>query len=229
MLALWKPDHPKAKIELIEERIIRLKPMMYTEEDREEFKIQIKELLNLKLIRSSNSPQNSPAFMVRKRAEQVRGKARMVINYKELNKYTKFDGYFLPNKEVLINLVKNKTYYSKFDCKSGFWQIQMEENSIPYTTFSTPQGHYEWLVMPFGLKSTPKIFQSRMDKIFRNYNYIIVYVDDILVASETLEELRHHLREFVNICIKEGIVLSSRKAIIEHKKIEFLGMNLDKQ
>ena len=81
---------------------------MYTEEDREEFKIQIKELLNLKLIRTSNSLHNSPAFMVRKRSKQVRGKPRMVINYKELNKYTKFDGYFFPNKEVLINLVKIK-------------------------------------------------------------------------------------------------------------------------
>ena len=105
----------------------------------------------------------------------------------------------------------------------------MEENSIPYTAFSTPQGHYEWLVMPFGLKNAPQIFQSRMDKIFRNYNYIIVYVDDILIASETVEEHRHHLKEFVNICIKEGIVLSSKKAVIEHKKIEFLGMILDKQ
>ena len=82
--------------------------------------------------------------------------------------------------------------------------------------------------MPFGLKNAPQIFQSRMDNIFRSYNYIIVYVDDILIASETLEEHRHHLKEFVNICVKEGIVLSSRKAIIEHKKIEFLGMILDK-
>ena len=82
----------------------------------------------------------------------------MIINYKELNKYTKFDGYFFPNKEILINFVKNKTYYSKFDCKLGFWQIKMEKDSIPYTTFSTPQGHYEWLVIPFGLKKCPSNF-----------------------------------------------------------------------
>ena len=68
-----------------------------------------------------------------------------------------------------------------------------------------------------------------MDKIFKYYNYIIVYVDDILIASETLEDHRKHLREFVNICIKEGIVLSERKAVIEQKKIEFLRMILDKK
>jgi len=62
----------------------------------------------------------------------------MVINYKELNQFTNTDNYFLPNKEVLLNLVKNKKYFSKFDSKSGFWQIQMEEDSIKYTGFSTP-------------------------------------------------------------------------------------------
>ena len=70
--------------------------------------------------------------------ERRRGKARMVINYKNLNQFTRADNYFLPNKEVLINLVKNKKFFSKFDCKSGFWQIKMEETSIKYTGFSTP-------------------------------------------------------------------------------------------
>ena len=76
----------------------------------------------------------------------------MVINYKKLNQFSKTDNYFLPNKDVLLNLVKNKKYFSKFDCKSEFWQIKMEEDGIKYTGFSTPQGFYKWIVMPFGLK-----------------------------------------------------------------------------
>ena len=140
--------------------------MLYNQEDKEEFQIQIQELLNQKLIRRSNSPHSSPAFMVRNHSEIKRGKPRMVVNYKEFNKNTKFDGYYLPNKEVLINIAKNKKYYSKFDCKSGFWQIKLEDNSIPLTAFSTPQGHYEWLVMPFGLKNAPQIYQRRMDEVF---------------------------------------------------------------
>lgn len=151
-LLVWKPYHPKVKIELTKNVIIRVRPMMYTIQDTQEFKIQIKELLEQKLIGSSNGPHSSSAFMVMKHSEQVRGKCRMVINYKELNKYTKFDGFFLSNKEVLINLVKGKQYYSRFDCKSGFWQIKMEEDIIQYTAFSTPQCKYEWLVMPFGFK-----------------------------------------------------------------------------
>ena len=86
---------------------------------------------------------SSPAFMVVNEAERRRGKARMEINYKKLNQFTKTDNYFLPNKELLINLVKNKKFFSKFDCKSGFWHIKMEETSIKYTDFNTPQGFYE--------------------------------------------------------------------------------------
>lgn len=135
--------------------------MMYTIQDTQKFKTQIKELLEQKLIRSSNGPHSSPTFMVMKHVEQVRGKARIIINYKELNKYTKFDGYFLTNEEVLINLAKGKQYYSKFDCTSGFWQVKMEENSIQYTTFSTPQGKYEWIVMHFGLKNALQIYKRK--------------------------------------------------------------------
>ena len=80
------------------------------------------------------------------------------INYKKLNQFTKTDNYLLPNKEVLMNLVKNKKFFSKFDCKSSFWQIKLEEPSIKCTSFSTPQGFYEWIVMPFRLKNAPKIF-----------------------------------------------------------------------
>ena len=117
--------------------------MRYNPEDQNEFKIQTNELLNLKLIRQSNSPHSSPAFMVRKHAEIARGKARMVINYKKLNDKTIFDGYFLPHKDSLINWTRNKKIFSKFDCKSGFWQIKMHPDSVPYIAVSTPQGQYE--------------------------------------------------------------------------------------
>jgi len=113
--------------------------MVYSEDDIKEFSIQIKELLEKGLIRPSNGAFSSTAFTVVNEAKQRRGKAQMVINYKKLNQFTKTDNYFLPNKELLINLVKNRKFFSKFDCKSGFWQIKMEKISIKYTGFSTPQ------------------------------------------------------------------------------------------
>ena len=74
----------------------------------------------MELIRESKSPHSSHAFMIRKHNQIKRGKTRMVINYKEVNKNTKFDGYYIKNKEILINLARGKNYYNKFDYKSGF-------------------------------------------------------------------------------------------------------------
>lgn len=227
-LQFWDKNKIMAKIEMKDtNKIIRVKPMRYNPEDKEEFNKQINELLKLKLIQPSKSPHSSPAFMVRNHAEIVRGKARMVINYKKLNSNTIFDGYFLPHKESLINWTKNKKIFSKFDCKSGFWQIRMHPDSIAYTAFSTPQGQYEWLVMPFGLKNAPQIFQRKMDNIFRDYNFIFVYVDDILVLSDDLQSHLKHLDIFADLCIKHGLALSERKSKLLQNKIEFLGMNID--
>ena len=81
--------------------------------------------------------------MMRNHAEEKKEKARMVINYKKLNDNTVLDGYYIPNKIVLFNRIQGASWFSKMDCKSGYWHIKMNEESIPLTAFSTPQGHYE--------------------------------------------------------------------------------------
>jgi len=78
----------------------------------------------------------------------------MVINYERFNELTIFDGYFLPKKELLINRTLNKKWFSKFDCKFRFYQIQLKESTKPLA-FSTPQGQYIWNVMTMGLKNAP--------------------------------------------------------------------------
>jgi len=80
--------------------------------------------------------------MVKNHAEEKRGKARMVINYKKLNDNTVFDSYYIPYKTVLFNRIQGASWFPKMDCKSGYWQINMDEESIPLTAFSAPQGHY---------------------------------------------------------------------------------------
>ena len=127
--------------------------------------------------------------MVRNHIEEKRGKTRMVINYKKLNDNTVFDGYCIPNKIALFNRIQGASWFSKMDCKSGYWQIKMDEESISLTTFSAPQGHYEWIVMPSCLKNAPQIFQRRIDNIFKDLNHCcLVYSDDILVFSKTIEQ-----------------------------------------
>ena len=113
--------------------------------------------------------------MVRNHAELKRGKARMVVNYKRLNEQLEFDGYFIPRKDVLISLTKGSNYFSKFDYKSGFWQIQLTDESKPLTAFSTPRGHYQWKVMPFGLHIVPQVYQQWMDTIFKDLKDFVFY------------------------------------------------------
>lgn len=78
--------------------------------------------------------------MVKNHARIKWGKARIIINYKEFNKYTKFDGFFLSYKDILITFVSNKKIFSKVDCKPEFWHIKIDEEGIPLTVFNIPQG-----------------------------------------------------------------------------------------
>ena len=105
-LKFWDKDKSFAKIELIDPKIIiRVKQIVYTYKDQQEFKEQIVELLKKGLIRESKNPHSSPAFMVRNHVEEKIGKTRMVINYKRLNDNTVFYGYYIPNKIVLFNRI----------------------------------------------------------------------------------------------------------------------------
>jgi hypothetical protein len=103
----------------------------------------------------------------------------------------------------------------------------MNPASIPYTAFFTPQGQYEWLVMPFGLKNAPQIFQRKMDNIFKPYNFIFVYINDVLILSDSVSEHLKHLEIFVDLCQQHGLALSQKKVKLLQKEIEFLGMKID--
>ena len=116
------------------------------------------DLLEKKIIRHSKSPWSCPAFYVQENAELERGVPRLVINYNSLNKVMEWIRYPIPNKQDLINRLSDSVIFSKFDLKSGFWQIQIHEDDKYKTAFTTPFGHYQWNVMPFGLKNALMVF-----------------------------------------------------------------------
>ncbi|KAI3762450.1 hypothetical protein L1987_52880 [Smallanthus sonchifolius] len=130
----------------------------------------------------------------------------MVFNYRTLNDNTYKDQYSLPGINTPIQRIGTAKLYSKFDLKSGFHQVAMAEDSIEWTTFLVPKGLYEWLVMPFGLKNAPAIFQRKMDECFKGIEeFIAVYIDDIL-----------------------GLVLSPTKMKIACSEVDFLGAIIGK-
>ena len=149
---------------------------------------KIQDLLDKKLIRKFKSPWSYLAFYVQKQAELEKGTLRLVINYKPLNDALRWIMYPIPNKKDLLQkLVKSKVF-SKFDMKSRFWQIQIAEKNRYETAFMVPFGHYEWNVMPFGLKNAPSEFHNIMNEIFdQSSNFIIICIDDVLVYSNSIE------------------------------------------
>ncbi|KAK3184727.1 hypothetical protein Dsin_032013 [Dipteronia sinensis] len=229
----WEKDKLLANINIIKPDLhIRTKEFPYTPEDVKEFDTQISELLQQHLISKSNAPHRSAAFMVRNHAEQIRGKARMVINYKRLNDNTYTDAYDIPTKELLMLRISNAKYFSKFDCKSGFWQVKLDsDSSIPWTTFSCSKGLFQWNVMPFGLKNAPGIFQRKMDGLFNRkpfLDFCLVYIDDILVFSDNRESHEKHLMQVITQFINHGLVINPKKMVLLQSRIEFLGLTISR-
>ncbi|WJZ89861.1 hypothetical protein VitviT2T_009049 [Vitis vinifera] len=183
--------------------------------------------MDKKLIRKSKSPWSCSAFYVQKQAELERGTPRLVINYKPLNDVLRWIRYPIPNKKDLLQRLGKSKVFSKFDMKSGFWQIQIAEKDRYKTAFVVPFGHYEWNVMPFGLKNAPSEFQNIMNEIFNQFSdFIIVYIDDVLIYSDSVEQHWKHLNRFIDTVKNNGLSLSATKINLFQTKVRFLGHHI---
>jgi hypothetical protein len=124
------------------------------------------------------------------------GTLRPCIEFRQLNKHTIKNKYPLPIIDDLFDQLRGSKIFSKIDLRSGYHQVKIKEEDIHKTTFRTRYGHYEFVVVPFGLTNAPTIFMHLMNGIFRNYldKFVIVFLDDILVYSKSEEEHEHHVR-----------------------------------
>lgn len=113
------------------------------------------------VIRDSRSPYSSNIVLVKKKDDED----RFCIDFRRLNSMTKLDPFPLPNiNEILQSLVGSK-WFSKIDLRSGYWQIELDEESVKYTAFTSPFGHHEFTRMPFGLKNAPAYFSRVMNEL----------------------------------------------------------------
>ena len=111
--------------------------------------------------------------------------------------------------------------------KSGFWQIQIKEEDRYKTAFTVPFGQFEWNVMPFGLKNAPSEFQRIMNDIFNDYaKFAIVYIDDVLIYSQSFDQHVRHINTFMSIIKRNGLAVSKTKINLFQTKIRFLGHNI---
>ena len=123
--------------------------------------------------------------------------------------------------------ISNAKVFSKFDMKSGFWQIQISEKDKYKTAFNVPFEQYEWNVMPFGLKNTPSEFQKIMNDIFKPFqDFSIVYIDDVLIFSQSIDQHFKHLQTFLAVVKRNGLVVSKPKINLFQTKVRFLGFEI---
>ena len=124
------------------------------------------------------------------------GTFRMCIDYRELNKVTIKNKYPFPRIDDLFDQLKGAAVFSKIDLRSGYHQLKIAEKDVPKTAFQTRYGHYEFLVMPFELTNVPAAFMDLMNRVFAEYleKFVIVFIDDILIYSESQEEHEEHLK-----------------------------------
>jgi hypothetical protein len=143
------------------------------------------------------------AFYVNKNSKIERGTPRLVINYKPLNKALKWIRYQITNKNDLLQKLHSTFIFSKFDMKSRLSQIQIYPKDCHKTAFTVRCSRYEWIVMPFGLKNAPSKFERITNDIFNAYlKLCIVYIDDIHIFSNSIEQHFKYLQIFFYIVKK---------------------------
>jgi hypothetical protein len=157
-----------------------------------ELKKQIDELSEKGYIRPSTSPWAAPVLFMEKKD----GTRRMCFDYQALNEVTIKNKYPLPRIEDLFDQLRGANVFSKIDLRSGYHQLRIRPSDIPKTTFITKYGLYEFTVMSFSLTNAPAFFMNLMNSVFMDYldTFVVVFIDDILIYSQSEEEHVNHLR-----------------------------------
>jgi hypothetical protein len=212
-------QHMPFTIRTTDEIPIYTRPYRKAETDRQIINNEVKMMLDAKIIRPSNSPWSSPVVLIKKQD----GSIRMCVDYRPINKKTINEPWPLPRIDDIFDRMYGSHYFTSLDLKSGYWQVPMADDSIEKTAFSTTDGHYEFLRLPFGLRCAPLHFSKMMHMLLSHLPFVEVYLDDITIHSKDVMEHYKHTAEVLSVLRKVNLKLNFSKCKWFAKKIKLLG------
>ena len=186
-----------------------------------ELKLQLQELLDKGFIHPSVSPWGALVLFIKKKDDTL----RLCVDYRQQNKMTVKNKYPLPRIDDLFDRLKGASVFLKIDLRSGYHQLRIKDTDVHKTTFRTSYGHYEFLVMSFGLPNAPMTLMDLMNHVFQLYidRFVVVFIDDIFVYSKDREDHDTHLRVVLETLRKEELYAKLSKCEFWLREMSFLG------
>jgi hypothetical protein len=203
-------------------------PRKFALSERRQIREIMDDLLARKIVKESTSPYCARIILVRKRS----GKLRLCIDLRPLNARVVKQKYPFPLIENFLSLLANKIIFTVLDLKESFLSISIHCDSTKYFSFATPDGQYEFTKLPFGYSESPAEFQKRLLWVLQpliRENKILVYMDDILIASETIEENLQTLLQCLILLKKYNFEVNYLKCKFLKTKVEYLGYLISKE
>jgi hypothetical protein len=209
----------KHEIRLSDQIPVYIPPYRRSPRDNEFIKEEVKKLLKYNIIKESNSPYSAQPIVIRKEGKEP----RFCVNYQEVNAKTLRDPYPMPRIDDIFDSLSGCKIISTLDAKRGYNQIEIEEQSKQYTGFTTSEGHYCCNRVPFGGKGGPATFNRAMRMIFKALTFVLIFLDDIIIKSNNIEEHFDHLRQVFACVRKANLKLNPSKCMFFRKELNLLG------
>ena len=188
--------------------------------------IYLTDSVNSGIIRPSTSPVGAGFFFVAKKDKTL----RPCIDYRGLNLITVKNKYPLPLINSAFELLQEATIFSKLDLRNAYHLVRIREGDEWKTAFNTPLGHFEYLVMPFGLSNAPAVFQAMVNDVLRDFLncFVFVYLDDILIFSRTMEAHHLHVRQVLQRLLENKLFVKAEKCSFHTESTPFLGFIVER-